>query len=135
VARPHVSFSALEQLGIGSILPYPRKQNQPKKAVHYQMVNYKHIGLLSSAPSKTALAATLNRTFLHASTTSPFVPASVAECLVAFNLSANQQEGKEQEGRGVGGRGGEWCRGGRRLGVGASGGGEEGGEIGRNPWT
>ncbi|GMI43688.1 hypothetical protein TrCOL_g8942 [Triparma columacea] len=56
------------------------------------MVNYKHIGLLSSAPSKTALAATLNRTFLHASTTSPFVPASVAECLVAFNLSANQQE-------------------------------------------
>ncbi|GMH69408.1 hypothetical protein TrRE_jg2819 [Triparma retinervis] len=56
------------------------------------MVSFKHLGLLSSAPSKTALAATLNRTFLHASSTSPFVPATVGECLDAFGLSANQQE-------------------------------------------
>mmetsp|Transcript_2616 Transcript_2616/g.4965 ORF Transcript_2616/g.4965 Transcript_2616/m.4965 type:complete len:196 (-) Transcript_2616:39-626(-) len=47
---------------------------------------------LSSAPSKTALAAILNRTVLYLPMQSPYPPPPVSAILSSFSLNANQQE-------------------------------------------
>ena len=57
-------------------------------------MSLKALSLLSSAPSKSALAASLNRTVLYLSQVnpSPYPPPPVSELLSSFSLNANQQE-------------------------------------------